>query len=87
MTEMTTTKNIPAIVQPTIKPALFRLVLLFCQLWICLVDGHDLRDWLGGYYYAEEGGGIVKGPWDCSLETVVSVRRTYRYDQYQEPRG
>jgi len=62
MTEMTTTKNIPAIVQPTIKPALFLLVLLLCQLWICSVDVHDLRDWLGGYYYAEEGGWIVKGP-------------------------
>ena len=87
ITEKTTTKNKPAMVQPTIRPTLFPLVLLVCQLWICLVDVHDLRDWLGGYYYAEEGGGIVKGPWGCSLETSVSVQRTYRCHQYQEPRG
>ena len=27
-----------------------------------VVDVHDLLGWFGGYYHAEEGGGIVKGP-------------------------
>jgi hypothetical protein len=67
MTERTTTKNIPAIVHPTIKPALFLLVLLSCQLWICLVDVHDLLGWFGGYCQVEQSGGIW-GRWrDCSL--------------------
>jgi hypothetical protein len=53
MTDRTTTKNTPAIVHPTIKPALFRLVLLSCQLWICLVDVHDLLGRFGGYCQVE----------------------------------
>jgi hypothetical protein len=56
MTEKTTTKNMPATVHPTIKPALFLLVLLSCQLWICLVDVHDLLGWFGGYCQVEQRG-------------------------------